>query len=550
VNADAPSSHWAALGAFTTIILLAFDSFFQASISYNGSLTHRRAYENIVTLGRSTGLHTGTVVTEFINVRWPIQGSNDTVPVFLHNTHPDFGLASAVYNSFSNFSMLPERTVQFNCPTGNCTWSTFSSLSICSSCNDVSSYISRSTGCAGVGCPGQNCTTRACSSIQDGSDVTLQSYMQANAHNFTNYMLPYSHIKSFDGRKNDAMTLLTTPVKLFPRQPRTLMTVNTTANAYETISFQDLETLLASFLIMRASAGFLNNTTPWEKSTPTATECALSLCIKAYRATAKSGTLKETVVGTSNQVEPRSWLMTTDLGALDPATKVRGSDIDRSLAQGAKSTNRSTPFRTDLQLVMNKNESLDIDAARYNISQAAILSTINFLLSLSASPYRLLVYPQNLNDTMPDVPRISEALWNLENMTATFENVANSVTNYIRDTSPVKEQGTMQEWVVHIRIKWLYMTLPIIAMLTGCLYIFLTILETTQLGLPVWKEGALPTLAYGFDEHSQKALRAMDATGQSKVAAKTTIVNLCGAGDDMKLRTIGRISASNQAKGG
>jgi hypothetical protein len=526
-------------------MLLAFDSFFQATVSFDGRLINRARHGQNVTLGRSERLNMGTVIQEFMNVRRSIEGSKETVPLYLYNSHPDFGMASAVYNGFSNISNLQARTVRFNCPTGNCTWDAFSSLSICSTCNDVSNHISIRKGCAGIGCPGQNCTTPSCGSTQDGTDVTLQNWLQAKPHNFTNYVLPYSHIKSFNGRQNESIYQSARPGVPFPKQPRSLMTINTIANASETISFRDSETLLASFLVMRASAGFMNNTTAWENSTPTATECALRLCINTYRARAAHGTLKETTVDTSSQVEPKSWLLQSDTGPLDPTKVILGAHVDRSLAQGVATTSRKAPARTDLQLVMNKNESLNIEAARFNISHRAIISTINFLLSLSASPTGLLVYPQQLNDTVPDVPRVSEALWNLQNLTATFENVAKSVTNYIRDASTTTHSGSMQEWDVHIRIRWQYMTLPTIAMLTGLIFVLLTTQETAQLGLPAWKEAALPVLAFGFDDATQKFLRVAEQSGRSESAAATTMVDFHDDGHGLRLRASASVSASS-----
>jgi hypothetical protein len=47
-------------------------------------------------------------------------------------------------------------------------------------------------------------------------------------------------------------------------------------------------------------------------------------------------------------------------------------------------------------------------------------------------------------------------------------------------------------------------------LLIGILYVILVIVESARLRLPVWKESALPTLLYGFDDETQVLLRTRE----------------------------------------
>ena len=61
--------------------------------------------------------------------------------------------------------------------------------------------------------------------------------------------------------------------------------------------------------------------------------------------------------------------------------------------------------------------------------------------------------------------------------------------------------------MLHTHVNWVYLTYPITMLVAGIAYTILTIIESTRLHTPVWKESALPTLLYGFDDDTQSLLR-------------------------------------------
>lgn len=113
-----------------------------------------------------------------------------------------------------------------------------------------------------------------------------------------------------------------------------------------------------------------------------------------------------------------------------------------------------------------------------------------------------------------------DAIWNSTNLTTTFSNVARSLTNQIRDNIPNRHQGVMQEWTIHVKVRWAYLAFPITLLTSGLVYVVLIIVEATRLKMPVWKGAALPTMLYGFDDEMQRLLREEE---ESKPKTRTRI---------------------------
>jgi hypothetical protein len=185
-------------------------------------------------------------------------------------------------------------------------------------------------------------------------------------------------------------------------------------------------------------------------------------------------------------------------------------------------------LRHDLRLVIpsKQSEALPLSVPReYNVSHALIRSTIDYLQTFTGtdrdpSSYGL----QQDNGTymnplsFPDVssPSYLDALWNSTNLTTTFENVARSLTFQIRNSAPSRHQGTTQKWTIRVRVNWAYLAFPISLLTMGLVYVVLTIVESTRLRVPAWKEKALPTLLYGFDDETQRLLRDNEGLKQNE----------------------------------
>ena len=421
---------------------------------------------------------------------------------------PDFGVISAIYNGFHNNTPRnpdaswsgDDQVVNSVCTTGNCTWPPFTSAAVCSSCNDVSEYLQLDKR---IGTGGGNIPLPSIQVLV--TPYTAFTLRNANLSNYDSRMYNSSVRRSSIG--NDA----------------TLLTANTTYDALETTSFRDLETMLFSFVVLKASNEWLEGNITWNVSRPTATECALYLCANMYEAETRDGKLRETVL--------RSWAIRNAASYKpDPKSTIYnytsdGPAIDIYVAQkGDRLYDPEVP-RTNLVLSVPKEESPDVMSftRTLNVSYAFITTTTESFLDLTAESKAIghktigmMAYPAWDGGITPLV----NALWDSKNLTETFDNVARSLTNQMRNTAMnlpeySEAPGFTLKWVIHVRVKWAYLAFPAAMIGLGVIYVLLAIWESTRLHVPVWKESAMPSLLHGLDNDTQNLLRGAqtDSTG-------------------------------------
>lgn len=494
---------------------VAFDPFLQAVLTTEGRLEHNDLGVLEARLPQALVIDTGKILelpTQGGLSRWNTS-AGDLVVEGGFTVQPDFGMIGAVYNGFRR-STAPnpdtpsnrnEEVVNSVCTTGNCTWPLFTSAAICSSCNDVSAHIvlDQRLGTGGSSIPGPS------NEMRGASRYTAFTLRNANLSN-----------------DNTAIYSPTSGIQ-FGIQPA-LLTANVSYDAQDTLSFEKLPTMIASFIIMKASDDWLQGNVAWNVSKPAATECALYLCANMYKAESQNGKLVETVLASwtnrdpnSYQVDPKS--ATVNVTLQKPA-------VDAYIAEYVGNMLYDPVIqRTDLRLTIPEEESPDVMSftRSFNVSYAYIISVTNFLKKFTGRTSGVrsanqMVYPEWDGGETPLV----NALWDSDNLTQTFDNVAISMTNQIRNTavnSPNHHEasGDTLKWAIHVRVEWFYLSFPIAMVALGIIYVLLTIVESTRLQVPVWKEGALPSLLHGLDDETQSLLRGAQSKTGSQVAATT-----------------------------
>lgn len=393
-------------------------------------------------------------------------------------SRPDFGVVSAIYNGFQDTTSYRNDGGTYTCTTGNCTWPVFASAAFCSSCNDVSGHLVRVTG---FGLNGSN---------------NPVSYIQRTEGNYTAFTLPYANISNYDAGHPT-------------RDAVTSMSANLTFDPNLTLSFKHQDTLLVAFAILKAPANWLASSNSWTTADRhVATECGLYLCAKAYKAESKNNVLEEIVEDSWAGRDPSSYK------ADHSNHYITGPGLDRWIESYGPSLDDDFVPRTDLriQIPAELPQTFPETMQRsFNISFAFIRSTMDLFLALTRSgdagaerTRDMMAFPM---DNPDDMPPIVDALWYSPNLTATFENVATSLTNQIRNISPDRSAGSLQQWVVHVHVDWAYLAFPVTMIFTGIVYVVLIIVESTRLHVPVWKESALPMLLHGLDDETQSLLR-------------------------------------------
>jgi hypothetical protein len=439
-------------------------------------------------------------------------------PFDLTTSQPDNGIQAAVYNGFTNASAP---ALKFGCNTGNCTWPVFTTLGICSGCNDVSQKMT----------------------MVDSHPPPYKVF-GGTVQGTRTYSLPYVQIANENGTWQYG-----TYAVVGPPTTGIFLTANTTFNFNDTVSFQGYDTMLMAMAIIKAPEGYINQSQPWEDESPTATECALWVCAKAVQASSTEGELSEKILQTWRQRLPQSWEQ--------QHLKDRGSTYDNKTVPDLSKTTLYQTYdrpRTDLQILVPDSYSPPPStnngefyppgnlSRQFNISQDTIISTITLLKSWSnpQSPTTgtvQLTYSALMNNPnfYLDLVVTSVLFWS-QNLSTPLDNLAQALTNQIRQYGSFPQDGTVQQWVLHFDVTWAFIILPATALVFGCVYVLQVIAETSRLRLPVWKESAFATMANGVEEDVQRELRETEIQGIESSVAQKTIVELVDEGDGLRLR--------------
>lgn len=466
---------------------IAFDPFLQAVITVYGRLDDVAQSSN-ATIARASVIRGGTFTFE-TNQGSIVQNATHKMASFLRvGLRPDFGVVGSFSSGLRTPSTPLEERPDFTCATGNCTWTTYTSAAICSSCVDVSADLQPSAeyGLYGVSLPWNSL------------------YGATYKDHYTIWGLPTANIRNYNGRYNPENTTYV----------QTTLVLNTTIEAVTTIAHRELEAMLMAFTVIKASPDFLSKEKLWNESKPIATECALFFCANVYKAVSVNNMLREQLLGSWSRREPQSY----EADYSYYTTPVNRDLADKKAADLGNNLYDLNNLHLDLQLTIPPEAlggSTEMNS-RFNISQNFIVSTIEWLLTSVTIPttesgivlpwqgLNNVGYPPNVDAKMP---LLVDALWNSTNLTTTFGNVARSMTNQIRNTSPDEHRGALGTWTIHVRVNWWYLSFPIAMLTLGLLYVVLVIIESSQLRIPIWKESARPTLLYGFSDETQRLLR-------------------------------------------
>ncbi|KAK8043423.1 hypothetical protein PG993_005853 [Apiospora rasikravindrae] len=489
--------HWVNIGACVTLLMLGFEPFMQALIYYEGQLVTTTQPPTAPSIGASQRLDVGSTKKIKTDVLSTFQLRNMSYPYSagLFRREPSAGLAAAVYRGF--YANDPRDAVSFTCSTGNCTWSVFPSLSVCSACNDVSDQVKVSG--------------------QDGANLgTIRIKGFDLVGHWTTHALPYVNITNL--AEFSGVGMVGRRAQFDPMAMTSAYTVaKSLDNPGNTLTFGALDTMITAVGLLRAEPAFANHSKGWNETRVTTTECALYFCTTAYRSEVSGGKLQEEVVASWSERVPGSYTPAASEKLDNVTWSAYEEHINRSLSTG-------DAFYTfdDLQLRIPPSEaekhSLPADAPRlFNVTQNTIGSILPFLAAFFGDP---LVYGESDLGSL-----ISQTLHESADPSATFARAAATMSNWLRDNSGVTRPGDQKEWVLHIRVRWPYVTLPGLVVLLGCGFVFLSVWETRRLRLPPWKTDVLATLTHSLDAGTRERLREAALQGRVKEWAKGMVLN-------------------------
>ncbi|KAI8945263.1 hypothetical protein F4801DRAFT_598146 [Xylaria longipes] len=483
--------HRVAIGAAVTILLLAFEPFFQAILSFDGgTILSESAFE--ARISRNEILDAGTYYNRHTTSMVIPLPSNETITLEAYVYQPDLGMVSALNNGFYNISKAKEQTTSFVCPTANCTWNPFTTLAACGACNDITDHLKREK--------------------KEGINLGNIVYNIATLNtSWTINSLPDVNLTNVSWQKGITDSQL---------DKAAYMAATRLTNHQHTVSFKNLSNMITAVQVLKAADDYINGYVIWDDTSVIATECALYFCTNAYSSSVKQGELYERIVASATFDK---WNNYSVFPRVNNGERYNVYDLDRSNLE------LLIPLEDTQRFYLPENIT-----RRFALTQHAVGSTVQFVNNEFFSEQ--MVWPLD-GDGAYSTPPVVQALYQSTNLSATFNNAARSMTNWMRDISNTSPQiGTAQEWAIWIHVEWAYIAAPLATFVAGLAFCIYCIFETHKLGLEPWKTAAIATLTHSVDAETRAQLRHAYRQGYLDKAARAMIVAYEDVGNGLELK--------------
>ncbi|KAH7047358.1 hypothetical protein B0J12DRAFT_741284 [Macrophomina phaseolina] len=391
-------------------------------------------------------------------------------------------MRKSIYGGLLDF----ETEVEFGCLTGNCTWDAFTSLGLCSSCQDLSNTI-----------------TPICS---DDEGSLLNGNCSQLTYTLSDYNLT---LVLQNGSFIDPQDLNNTDTS-----PRTNVTdhkaytlVKSVAGDAHPGGLKDprLFQFAVAQLLVGSTAGLTYDSEDLQRPSWNITACAVSWCAKVYEdVEVKSGTLINS--------SPRAVSLTASTNS-----SCWSSTGCQEFVAAAANSSAVLPEH-------DANATFYIGGSDDSISVRHIM---DFDYNITVS-----------NDTSSSASEIDDAytlattiMWNI-NITAAFSHISTSMTNYIR-SSPASSSsssssddasrvlGTPYSFQTFIVVSWAWFALPAAVVGTGVLLLIVCAVLSTRRRKEgvLWKTSVLPLLLMGPPKGAWREEEWRKGRGRGRVGA-------------------------------
>ncbi len=207
---------------------------------------------------------------------------------------------------------------------------------------------------------------------------------------------------------------------------------------------------------------------------PTANECAMYWCVQTLNTSIQNGVLTQTVV--------RSW---SNSSALDT------SDVHLS------------PYETDSNTVAKRATDT------YYVSPMSNVPLVRFLQDAFNATVNAVNLPgagfteQELLDLSLYSSDISQALWYANDLSALMANLADRMTDALRNlySDPVAaadNRGQVYTTRTYVHVTWPWIILPVGLVVASCGVLIAAIVSSSRHDTVVWKSSSLAVLFHGF----------------------------------------------------
>jgi len=471
----------AALGALITLFSLALDPFFQQVVDYperwallgNSSIPKVIAYNPRLGLEFRGDVELNQQDQDIAAVSQKFLYDNGTQPLkFGNGTRPD---------------------IPISCPTSNCTWPLYETLGVCSACTDVSELLTFACLDTAV-----DWTANSAGAYQEFTYPKARTcgwFLNATSDSpilMTGYLANSTNSAKGSG---EILLMRTFPLISNPRREAFY------GGSYK---YKHVRNPIADFLVASAANG---TESVLRNQRPVIHECMLTWCLKTINSSYMLATYTEEVTKTfiNTTDGPSPWLSTQF-----QTEKLNGTEVYYLQNITITPPGENQPVTR----VLN-------DTALYTIQIFDdFLPSWTTVSNTTADP--ILRFKFALNKT----PNLKKPIFNPwlapNNVTNHMERLATALTNVLRSSNsgrPVYGEAYCTQ--AYVKVRWLWLILPIGLLLLSLIFLISTIVKTGQGNgeVGVWKTSAIATLLYGLPDDMQAKITTSagkDSTPRAK----------------------------------
>jgi hypothetical protein len=388
------------------------------------------------------------------------------------------------------------------CPTGDCAWNSsstpnitsYASLGVCGKCEDSTSYLKTSCGKASAGTTiydsnhvQYNITTPYCNyTLPNGLSLPGNSYLPYPLMVTSGNVSKTTHFQ----HQANAFSILST---IRANWASFIYENGTETEDPDTVQTTDSDgNPLPGGPVGEMSAPHLHNAT--------STECALYYCVRLYNAGVANGTFHESVLDTYQDETA------TDGTSLNLVNDINFTNITL--------TPPST-WKLDQNVTKNYNATNRAWSGTYMQFQNLWSGSVNASGTDPANRY--MSYSSDTLQTMFEL--------NYTGLQHTFDNIAHSMTNNIRQSSGELGGGIAYQAIPYVVVAWGWIALPLTLLVVALILLATTIIQTRKAGTKLWKTSSLAAFYHPLTE-----------TGRGKVGGARDKVQLDKISEDVHVK--------------
>lgn len=477
----------ASIGAAVIILALPLELFFQQVVLYPSVW---------VSVTPSPPIARTTTYTPLNPIAY-----NDNIPGLVVDPY----LNSVALPFFYSNPALPD--VHFSCPTTNCSWSSFDTLGVCSSCSENITNLVE-FGCYTAPADWYENVTLAYNATNYPNVSTCGYWLNASSDSRV-LMTGYS-LNSTTNMLDQVLGMRMFPLAdTFTRQPYYGGSVN----------FKNVVNPLLDVLIVGTPGDAPDI---YANATPVGYECALYWCTQRLESSFWWGHVNENVTETFQN--------TTDTGypwetRLDPNGNIQTAYLPNITI--------TPPNQPDTRGIGNLTFGTSNVDAQVTILLLDGLAP-SFLTIDPTTDQPLFKYQNHNPGSAPKSRALTNNPWlPPNNASQQMANLATALTTGIRNTQSSNGSfetvdGTAFDTAIHVQIRWPWIVLPLLLLTLGLVFLLSTVVRSSREvnDVGIWKTSALAILFNGLGEDVQRSVGPGCKMGDARAKARELMVKL------------------------